>query len=243
MLSSLLTRLASKLPSYTIPAEDGSPYLSRYFILRRSWLPNRFPFTSFPSVFLHYFHQGDKDPELHNHPWYWSLSLILIGGYWEERRTGRGIISKVFGPGSFNIVRHTDFHRVELLKPNEGAWTLFLAGFGGRVPEDDWGFWDRQTNEYVPWRVFIARRETRIYKNKKRYVTCKEWLGHPAGTECWMSFNSDCEPVLEFEDGSSVVASGHYALFKTGNQLDPTEDVRDGEILSEMFEALGIPAA
>jgi hypothetical protein len=153
--------IAARVPNTVIKGDDGSPYLSRFYLFRRSWLPGVRPFNLLPSVYLHYFHRGDADVELHNHPWTLSVSLILLGGYHEERRVNGQIHSQIFRPGSFNVVRHTDFHRVDLLDPKKGSWTLFVAGVGGRIPEDDWGFWHPETKEYRPWREHVRLRDLR----------------------------------------------------------------------------------
>jgi hypothetical protein len=152
---SLLTRLRARLGPRVIYDRDGSrPYLSRYYLLGKrddSTLPKSGPFN----LFVHYFHRGDDDAALHNHPWRWSCSLILRGGYREERREGETIVSRVFRPGRINIIRADDYHRVDLLDPAAGAWSLFLAGpRTGR----SWGFWDRVTGRTTPWREFIERK-------------------------------------------------------------------------------------
>lgn len=157
-VDALCRQIATRVPTWTIRGNDGSPYLSRHSLVRRSWLPKCWPFTSLPSVYLHYFHRGDEDPQLHNHPWPYSVSLILTGGYHEERRVEGKIHSFIYRPGNINIIRRDDYHRVELLDPARGAWTLFLAGFGGRVPDDSWEFWDRQTGVYTPWQEFVKQR-------------------------------------------------------------------------------------
>lgn len=110
-------------------------------------------------ISLHHFHRSDEDLELHNHPWGWGFSIILTGGYEEERRVensgyGTRVAQATFRPGRFNIIRANDFHRVLLLDPKNGAWTLFVHG--PRI--QDWGFWDPLTNIYEAWRPFIERR-------------------------------------------------------------------------------------
>jgi hypothetical protein len=114
-------------------------------------------------ISLHHFHRSDEDLELHSHPWGWSFSIILTGGYEEERRVGwggmygytvTGVVKATFRPGRFNIIRANDFHRVLLLDPQHGAWTLFAHG--PRI--QDWGFWDPLTGIYEAWQPFIARR-------------------------------------------------------------------------------------
>ena len=151
---------------------DGkSPYLSRYYITNRPTMPDGSdPFnllgdpkegavwrTANVSAYLHHFHRGDMDRELHNHPWAWGLSLILVGGYREERRVGDRVVSRILKPGMLNWVGHDDFHRVDLLEKD--AWTLFIVG----RKVSSWGFWDRQTGGFKPWRQFL--------EDKRRVLT------------------------------------------------------------------------
>jgi hypothetical protein len=119
------------------------------------------------NIFLHKFHRGDDDLALHNHPWKWSFSIILAGGYAEERRvthTAAGkfkdgspityhvVEMRLVKPWSINIIRDTDFHRVDLLEAD--CWSLFVAG--PRV--GSWGFWSRTNGMFTPWREFIEKR-------------------------------------------------------------------------------------
>lgn len=122
---------------------DGTPYLMRVYLLPRwfRWRP-----------FLHYFFRGDNDRALHNHPWGTSISLILTGGYREERLERECdaplTLERDFRPGSINIIRADDFHRVTLL--GKGCWTLFVAGEREQV----WGFMTKE-GEYVPWQEYV----------------------------------------------------------------------------------------
>jgi hypothetical protein len=83
----LFDRLARVLPSLVVTADDGkTPYLTRLYLSPdRDWWRLR---LGLPGVFLHWFHRSDADRELHCHPWRWSLSLGLWGGYEEERIEG-----------------------------------------------------------------------------------------------------------------------------------------------------------
>lgn len=132
----------------------SSPYLGRHYLFRRSVLPEKIQ-RLFPSIYLHYFFRGDDDTELHNHPWRFSLSLILTNGYVEERRTPEGLVRRIFRPGSINIIRASDYHRVELINPNHGAWTLFFTF--DRI-NDAWQFWHPHTGEYTHWKTFVNAR-------------------------------------------------------------------------------------
>ncbi len=135
-----LSWLESRLPKTTITV-NGRPYLTRcyFFGKDRSW----------GNVYLHHFHASDQGVELHSHPWKWGCSLVISGGYVEERARDpltweRGqekehdslslqrhpphIWRLDVGPGKINVIRSTDFHRVDLKDEVSGAWTLFFAG-------------------------------------------------------------------------------------------------------------------
>ncbi len=142
---------AAKLPLRVISGESGA-YLSRYTLCD---LPGA------GHIFLHYFHRSDEDATLHNHPWS-GASLILAGGYREERRytsdreghVGEHLIStRTYLPGSVNTLAPDTFHRVDLLDPR-GCWTLFAVG--ERV--QSWGFWDRVSGVTTPWREALTGR-------------------------------------------------------------------------------------
>ena len=97
------------------------------------------------AVFIHFFHRSDQDRDPHNHPWNRSLALILKGGYVEERAGRR----KTFRPGMINVIRRDDYHRVDLLDPKHGSWSLFVAGNN----VGDWGF-RLKTGEHISRRNY-----------------------------------------------------------------------------------------
>lgn len=196
MLTYVLRWLESWLPQTTITI-NGVPYLTRCYLLGKDW--------KWGNVYLHHFHSSDQGDELHSHPWSWGLSLVLAGGYVEERVVnpfyidvkarkdrdkaqrvpfdavtgkidlrynpleiddhwccgGHGpdltadqlpplkIEKHVVKPGSLNLIKDTDFHRVDLRDEKAGAWTLFFTGPRSR----DWGFLDRHTKEFKDWRL------------------------------------------------------------------------------------------
>jgi len=168
MMRPLLQWVASKLPNPRIIKDRNgrSPYLSRWYLVGSPRHPDgEWPFdqngapregTFWPNktfgVYLHRFHRGDDELELHNHPWRWAVSLVLAGGYIEERRGPDDKVRIRFvRPGQLNLIRSKDFHRVDLIEKD--AWTLFVVGpkFTG------WGFWNRETGKYWPWRQFITQ--------------------------------------------------------------------------------------
>jgi hypothetical protein len=136
--------LAAHLPVRVIEGRDGSPFLSKYLIAggaREGW-----------RLHLHRFHRGDEDPEMHNHPW-WCASLILAGGYIEERlRADGAVVAFDRGPGSVNVIGAEVFHRVDL--SGGECWTVFLNA----PASQRWGFINRHARHFVPWREFIQQK-------------------------------------------------------------------------------------
>src|SRR6266498_4159033 len=166
MMRWILERLSRLFRERIIGARaDGKPYLSRFYIFGgpRTWSSigqnegESYGWSWLPfNIMLHKFHMSDDDSALHNHPWKWSYSLILAGGYVEERRINNYtnvhstfLTWRVFRPWQWNSIKADDFHRVDLIEKD--CWTLFIAG----PKSQSWKFWDRKTGEYVPWREFI----------------------------------------------------------------------------------------
>jgi len=154
ILRSILKRVAAVFPLSRVRTVTGleGDYLTRYIL----WDGGR----NRGRVAIHRFHRNDEDEELHNHPWR-GTSLILVGGYYEERmelhleKSGPykillpKVISKVFPPFSVVTLEPNTFHRVDLLE--EDCWTIF---FSGPVVQS-WGFLDRDSLAFFPWREFI----------------------------------------------------------------------------------------
>lgn len=174
-LRTLCESLAAGQPVRHIPKEEGI-YLSRHYLHPK----DEDDAAEHPwGVVLHHFKSSDADHELHNHPWDWGVALILTGGYREERRwfaRGRAfprdmelpdalrkaleelryvVRRKTYRPGSVNLIWANTFHRVDLLDEKAGCWTLFIHG--KRI--QNWGFWNRYTDTFMPWRKFVSRRE------------------------------------------------------------------------------------
>ena len=149
MMTWLLKKIVAKLPFRTIADPCGNPYLTRWYVWPgkpRSAEDEVTPNAPF-AVFIHFFHRSDKDRDQHSHPWSTSIALILKGGYREER----GDAVRTFRPGSVNIIRKDDYHRVELLDPKRGSWSLFVAGKN----VSSWGFKDTKTGKHIPWREYL----------------------------------------------------------------------------------------
>jgi hypothetical protein len=159
LISGACRKVSSRLPNQLFCTEL-EPYLHRFYIFRRSMLSWDFA-KYLPSIYLHYFHRGDQDTALHNHPWGYSASLVLTNGYLEDRWDphNKVVIKRELKPGSINVIRANDFHRVDLRDPSKGAWTLFVSG--PRV--QDWSFWEPGKDEKpIPWREFVATRDGNV---------------------------------------------------------------------------------
>lgn len=166
MIRELIEWVASCLPAPRIIKDrhGRTKYLSRYYLVGAPRHPDGgWPFddsgapregTVWPNttfgVYLHKFHRGDDERELHNHPWAWALSLVLVGGYIEERRTRNDTVTvRAVRAGDFNWITASTFHRVDLLDGE--AWTLFVVG-----PKwSGWGFWNRDSGQFWPWREYF----------------------------------------------------------------------------------------
>ncbi len=110
---------------------DGKTILERYNIAD-------LPFGI--SIRLHHIVGKDPDPELyHDHPWAWSIAMVLAGSYietmpnpWAAHPDFEGDPSVKdfvfhFLPLSWNPIMHDTFHHLTEL-PTGDAWTVYFNG-------------------------------------------------------------------------------------------------------------------
>lgn len=143
-------------PRTILDREGSSVYLERYYLHGAPTAEGEWSDSPI-GIYLHRFRRSDDDLELHNHPWESAVSFVLTGGYEEERRVdhadGKSSVERRrLEPFSFNVILADTFHRVELLE--DDAWTLFIV----TRKTQSWGFWNRISGVYMPWREFIARK-------------------------------------------------------------------------------------
>ncbi len=129
-----------------------NPYLIRYTLLSCKYF----------TIKIHKALMSDPD-EPHDHPWNY-ISLILKGGYYEERTVikERTILvgigdtelrkekiksSKFYRPGSILYRRGDQLHRL-ILKMNKPSWSLILTFKKWRK----WGYIDR-SGEWKPYQL------------------------------------------------------------------------------------------
>lgn len=111
---------------------DGSPYLTRSVLAGDDALETH---TGAPySVFHHRIHTPDADRHCHDHPWIWSVALVLTGGYTERRDIGGSYNFRSYGVGDLNVLRPGDYHSIIDVLPD--TTTLFVCGREARR----WGF-------------------------------------------------------------------------------------------------------
>jgi hypothetical protein len=142
MLEDIVQRLAPDNVR-AIGGNAESAYLMRYTLAA-------LPDGGF--VYLHRFLRGDHDRELHSHPWI-ADSVILVGGYVEERREGAPgnyrVERRECRAGDVNLIGTGTFHRIDLLEAD--TWSLIRVG----PRTESWGFWCRDTGVFTPWRDFL----------------------------------------------------------------------------------------
>jgi hypothetical protein len=179
-----LEQIATTLcgPPRVILDRDGrTKYISRYYIRGAPYMTDgSSPYTPegnpkkeaiFPKgvgVYIHRIHGSDGGEALHNHPWDWAVSLILAGGYSEERRRSIAgeeglhgadvadqeifLVDRLdYSPGDINILTGESFHRLDLKKSE--AWTIFVVG----DKRTTWFFWERLSRKLVQWREYLTR--------------------------------------------------------------------------------------
>lgn len=112
---------------------DGEAYLVRLHLVKSPWF----------AVMLHWIARPDPQPDPHDHP-VTFLSLVLRGGYAEERHRKRGVDHHRVR--WLNWLRARDVHRITWVAP--GTLTLALAGPVTR----EWGF--HTPVGWVSWRKY-----------------------------------------------------------------------------------------
>jgi len=119
---------------------DGDPYLDRLRIVQ----------TPLFGVYLHHIHRPDREPDPHDHPW-WFASLVLTGGYqekvWPDKRDPAVSAWRIRKRWS---LRSIDRNAAHIIKSTAGPlWTLVLTG----PKRGDWGFWTNGL--FTNWREYV----------------------------------------------------------------------------------------
>lgn len=152
-----------KAPRWSLVHPDGSRYLTRSVLWGADCLDNHDP-DAVSHAFVHQIHMADGDRHMHNHPWAWSVAVVLSGGYTERRYqqgwTPSGMhsweVSRTYLPGDVNILRPDDYHSIASVLPN--TVTLFLAG----RETHDWGF--LVDGVHVPHRDYMQRSDAQAMR-------------------------------------------------------------------------------
>jgi len=143
--------LAKKRPYFPI-MKNGAVYMERY------WLFNPYKREShwrrFPSVRMHVIRLPDTDRHLHDLPWV-ARTLILSGGYWEERFVDRmspeaGTFTALRWAGDSYRLAPNIFHRIVDITPYHSVVTLFIT-WG---PMHRWGF--MVDGKKVYWKDYLG---------------------------------------------------------------------------------------
>ena len=165
-----LDGVMSRLKYRDINDETGTLYMRRGRFW--GWIPSHGNRDHWSHLYLHRIYRPDSDRLIHNHPWRFSVSFILSGGYIEERlreveridvNTGEKypdywIEKRHVRPFTFNVFTQKSAHRITHL--NGPVYTLFFAG----PKVQSWGFFEliyglrRNVLTFQTWRDrFIER--------------------------------------------------------------------------------------
>lgn len=155
-----LYRITANMPCRLIDV-NYSPYLERYYVGKLWGL----------TFYLHRFVASDGDRELHDHPWRFSASFVLCGGYTEKRlnhmshRAMDGVeyrIRKVrFGIP--NILLAGSFHQIVKI-PCE-TWTLFMH----TRPIKRWGFIKKVDEEHIVYYAYQYKQDLKNWHHTAPY--------------------------------------------------------------------------
>jgi len=113
-----------------IISKEGNVHFRRWRILQTPWF----------AIYVHNILRSVEDKDPHDHPW-WFMSLILWGGYVEDRVDENGRKSRHYRfAGRMFSCKTTEFHKIRLMRP---TWTLVLTGprtheLWGYMTEDGW---------------------------------------------------------------------------------------------------------
>jgi 8-oxo-dGTP diphosphatase len=120
LLRCLIVALTNYLPVKVIRDDKGVPFLYRYHLFMLG--------PDGPGMCIHRFVKSDPERGYHDHPWSFSMSFILCGGYHERilsTETKEGYVEKWRNRFTFNhLDGHKTFHRV-MIEEGKDAWTLF----------------------------------------------------------------------------------------------------------------------
>lgn len=166
IIGKVLRKLSDFLPENRVQI-DGDVYLRRFYLCGK--MPKVLvPLFNFgpkarqrlgflPTIYLHCFYRPDHDRDLHNHPWA-GTSLILTGGYVEERYSGNPADPnsrkklKVVSSGDINKIHAHTYHRVDRLLEDE-VWTLFVLG----PKVQSWGFWSEEEGRHIHHKEYFNK--------------------------------------------------------------------------------------
>ena len=122
-----IQQYASKRPYSHLFHSDGSPYMSRWWLMPK-WMLGRdefgeyFPHDWMPiKIRLHHIHTADYERDLHDHPADYR-TLLIKGWYDEEDIFGD---RQEFYAGESRKARAETFHRIKFVGLG-GTWTIFI---------------------------------------------------------------------------------------------------------------------
>ena len=122
---------------------DGRPYLTRYYLIGDG-SGRHF------ELYLHHIQLKDPYRWLHNHPWRWFLSIVLVGHYTQQvlhlaSNSGRKEVQVRY----LNLFKGKNRYHAISDVPEKGVWTLVLVPpkLRGSIR---WGYWNEENRVHEP---------------------------------------------------------------------------------------------
>lgn len=145
------------MESTLIRRDDKRPYMRRFYPQGKKINLEAQEEQNGFGWFIHKFLSSDDPFEVHNHPWTWCASVILLNSYietrykwgWESvKNEGKKVFlskpkTRLLMPNMLNVITHDVMHQVNLVD-DQPVWTLFIHG--PRV--STWGFANIASGEY-----------------------------------------------------------------------------------------------
>jgi len=146
-------------------SRDGTPYLERYYIGSILGL----------TFYLHRFVGEDGDEQLHNHPWKFSVGILLCGMYRELKSRGLALtipnkICTLEGFRRFNFIFRNTFHQIIYVEKE--TWTLFIH----TNKKESWGFIEEVYQDTPDEPPYLLYTEPFAYGANESW-----WLSAPSG--------------------------------------------------------------
>lgn len=159
----LIIKYAEHRPYYHLANFDGSPYMSRWWLMPKWCLELKsegiyWPKSWLPFVIrLHHIRSEDKDRDLHDHPA--DYRTLLIDGKYVEQDIFN--VLHFHAQGSSRSARAETFHKIINVSEG-GVWTIFIM----KNRHNSWGF--LKDGFKIHWREYVDQKQLIVERDRER---------------------------------------------------------------------------